>query len=243
MVYEPFTEQRYYDAGSGVGRLKELRKDSNVDAKEGKVKASVETMAYYNMILTEAIFQLLKEKGLLTRQEVKDRIEKLKAETKLSFRMIHLFAAAATFAYMRLSPSSYSASTPSCRQLVCSCASGRRAAQIAAVALFVLPCISNTTCSCPLSRQPISLRVGTITPGDRRTQGEYCVLCSPSVDEGRKRTLAIVTAVLLVPRLGNLAWDGRSSTPSCESFLMSALGVAERILAVIDQRYPAGKTG
>ena len=31
-----------------------------------KVKASVETMAYYNTILTEAIFQLLEEKGLLT---------------------------------------------------------------------------------------------------------------------------------------------------------------------------------
>jgi hypothetical protein len=53
-----------------------------------KVKASVETMAYYNMILTEAIFQLLEEKGMLTRAEVKDRIEKLKTETKLSFQMI-----------------------------------------------------------------------------------------------------------------------------------------------------------
>jgi len=45
-------------------------------------------MAYYNMILTEAIFQLLEEKGLLTRQQVKDRMEQLKAETKLSFQMI-----------------------------------------------------------------------------------------------------------------------------------------------------------
>ncbi len=53
-----------------------------------KVKASVETMAHYNMILTEAIFQLLEEKGLLTRQQVKDRMEQLKAETKLSFQMI-----------------------------------------------------------------------------------------------------------------------------------------------------------
>jgi len=53
-----------------------------------KVKASVETMAYYNMILTEAIFQLLEEQGLLTRQHVKDRMEQLKAETKLSFQMI-----------------------------------------------------------------------------------------------------------------------------------------------------------
>jgi len=55
-------------------------------AETPKVKASIETMAYYNMILTEAIFQLLE--GLLTRQEVKDRIEKLKTETKLSFQMI-----------------------------------------------------------------------------------------------------------------------------------------------------------
>lgn len=53
-----------------------------------RVKASVETMAYYNMILTEAIFQLLEEKALLTREQVKDRMEKLKAETKLSFQMI-----------------------------------------------------------------------------------------------------------------------------------------------------------
>ena len=53
-----------------------------------KVKASVETMAYYNMILTEAIFELLEEKGLLTRAEVKDRIKKLKTETKPSFEMI-----------------------------------------------------------------------------------------------------------------------------------------------------------
>jgi hypothetical protein len=64
------------------------REDRNVDAKGGKVKASVETMAYYNMILTEAIFQLLEEKGILTREQVKERIEKLKVETKLSFQMV-----------------------------------------------------------------------------------------------------------------------------------------------------------
>ncbi len=40
---------------------------------QGKIKASVETMAYDNMIFTEAIFQLIEEKGLLTRQQVKDR--------------------------------------------------------------------------------------------------------------------------------------------------------------------------
>jgi len=55
---------------------------------QGKIKASGETMAYDNMIFTEAIFQLIEEKGLLTRQQVKDRMEQLKAETKLSFQMI-----------------------------------------------------------------------------------------------------------------------------------------------------------
>jgi len=59
------------------------------------------------------------------------------------------------------------------------------------------------------------------------------------MDEGRKRTLAVVTAVLLVPRIGNLAWDGRSGNPACESFVMLALGLAEKIMEVIDQRYPA----
>jgi len=40
-------------------------------AETPKVKASIETMAYYNMILTEAIFQLLEEKGLLTHREIR----------------------------------------------------------------------------------------------------------------------------------------------------------------------------
>ena len=65
-----------------------VRKETHMASEGPKAKASVETMAYYNMILTEAIFQLLEEKGLLTRAEVKDRIEKLKTETKLSFQMI-----------------------------------------------------------------------------------------------------------------------------------------------------------
>jgi len=51
-----------------------------------------------------------------------------------------------------------------------------------------------------------------------------------------------VTAVLLVPRVGNLAWDGRSGNTACESFVMSGLGLAEKIMEVIDQRYPAIKS-
>ena len=62
-----------------------------------------------------------------------------------------------------------------------------------------------------------------------------------AMDEGRKRTLGVITAVLLVPRLGNLHWDGRSNAPSNESLLMSALSLAERILEIIDRRYTAKK--
>lgn len=58
------------------------------------------------------------------------------------------------------------------------------------------------------------------------------------MDEGRKRTLGVITAVLLVPRLGNLAWDGRSAVPANESFLMSAVALGERIMEVIDRKYP-----
>lgn len=60
------------------------------------------------------------------------------------------------------------------------------------------------------------------------------------MDEGRKRTLGIITAVLVVPRLGNLAWDGRNN-PANESFVMSALGLAEKIMDIIDHRYPRPK--
>ena len=56
------------------------------DAKTGEVTASIEELAHYNMLLTEAIFELLAEKSILTGAEVKERIQKLKAETKLNFR-------------------------------------------------------------------------------------------------------------------------------------------------------------
>jgi hypothetical protein len=52
-----------------------------VESKDSKVTASVEATAYYNMVLTEAIFQLLEEKGAMTRAEVKERIEKVKARS------------------------------------------------------------------------------------------------------------------------------------------------------------------
>ncbi len=54
------------------------------DDRTGKVTATIQEIAHYNMLLTEAIFELLAEKGILTGEEVKERIKKLKAETKLN---------------------------------------------------------------------------------------------------------------------------------------------------------------
>jgi len=58
------------------------------DYKTGSVTATMQEIARYNMILTEAIFELLAEKGILTGAEVKERVEKLKKETKIQFRWL-----------------------------------------------------------------------------------------------------------------------------------------------------------
>ena len=56
------------------------------DDKTGKVTTTVQEVAYYNMFLTEAIFELLVEKGILTGEEVLERVKKLKAESPVQFR-------------------------------------------------------------------------------------------------------------------------------------------------------------
>ncbi len=52
--------------------------------KAERVSANFEQLALSNMLLTEAIFELLAEKGWLTGAEVLERIEKLRNETRLS---------------------------------------------------------------------------------------------------------------------------------------------------------------
>jgi hypothetical protein len=42
--------------------------------------------------------------------------------------------------------------------------------------------------------------------------------------------LVSVGGVLPAPRIENLAWDGRSGNQACESFVMSSLGLAEKIM-------------
>jgi hypothetical protein len=57
-----------------------------VESKDGKVTATIEEIAQYNMLLTEAVVELLAEKGILTGAEVKERIQKLKANTQVNLR-------------------------------------------------------------------------------------------------------------------------------------------------------------
>ncbi len=58
------------------------------DDKTGTVTTTIQEIAYYNMFLTEAIFELLAEKGILTGEEVLERVKKLKSETPLRFRWL-----------------------------------------------------------------------------------------------------------------------------------------------------------
>ena len=55
------------------------------DEKTGKVATTIQEVAYYNMFLTEAILELLAEKGILTGEEVLERVKKLKSESPVQF--------------------------------------------------------------------------------------------------------------------------------------------------------------
>jgi len=56
------------------------------DPETGRVTATIEELAHYNMFLVEAIFELLAEKGILSGEEVKERVKKLRDETKINLR-------------------------------------------------------------------------------------------------------------------------------------------------------------
>jgi hypothetical protein len=64
------------------------REIPSMDTKEGKVTASVEEIASYNLVLTEAIYELLADKGFISKEEVLERVQKLKSETTINFRRV-----------------------------------------------------------------------------------------------------------------------------------------------------------
>jgi hypothetical protein len=56
------------------------------NAKTGEVTSSVEELVIYSMLLSEALFEILADKSLITRAEVTERIKKLRSETKVNLR-------------------------------------------------------------------------------------------------------------------------------------------------------------
>jgi hypothetical protein len=52
----------------------------------GQVTASVAETAIYSMLLSQAIFEILEEKGLVTRAEVTERMNKLENEAASKMR-------------------------------------------------------------------------------------------------------------------------------------------------------------
>ncbi len=55
------------------------------DSRTGRMTVLLEELAYANLILAEALSELLCEKGMITAAEVKERVGKLRKETKLNF--------------------------------------------------------------------------------------------------------------------------------------------------------------
>ena len=56
------------------------RDDMNV-----KAPTSIEEVAIHGMALTEALYEILADKGVLTGERVIERIKKLRSETKINF--------------------------------------------------------------------------------------------------------------------------------------------------------------
>jgi hypothetical protein len=53
----------------------------------GKLTASVAETAIYTMLLAEALFEILEEKGLVTRAELTERMQKLESEAASEMRL------------------------------------------------------------------------------------------------------------------------------------------------------------
>jgi hypothetical protein len=59
------------------------------------------------------------------------------------------------------------------------------------------------------------------------------------VDEGRKRVLGIMAAILAARKL--VQWDGGKRVPATVAAIADAVRWAEEIMKAIDERHPPGK--
>jgi hypothetical protein len=58
----------------------------NADDKSAKAPNSIEEVAIRSMALTDALYEILADKGIVTADRVIERIKKLKGEIKLNAR-------------------------------------------------------------------------------------------------------------------------------------------------------------
>lgn len=56
--------------------------------KTGNVTGTIQEIAHYNMLLTEALYELLADKEIVSKEEVMERVRKLKAEKTVNFRRV-----------------------------------------------------------------------------------------------------------------------------------------------------------
>jgi len=56
------------------------------DPKKGTVTATVQELATYSMFLAEAIFEALAEKGIVSEEDIKERVAALREKTSIHFR-------------------------------------------------------------------------------------------------------------------------------------------------------------
>jgi len=56
------------------------------DPKTGRVTATVDELAVYNMLLLQAVMELLIERGMLENGEVRERVKKLRDEITVELR-------------------------------------------------------------------------------------------------------------------------------------------------------------
>ena len=56
----------------------------NQDGKKDQARSSIEETAIHGMALTEALYEVLADKGVLTGDRIIERIKKLKSEIKVN---------------------------------------------------------------------------------------------------------------------------------------------------------------
>ena len=70
--------------GNQICPVELLEIPMNQDDKKDQAPSSIEETAVHGMALTEALFEVLADKGILTGARITDRIKKLKSEIKVS---------------------------------------------------------------------------------------------------------------------------------------------------------------